>query len=68
MPLDLQVVRAPTQLDQGPGDDIDETPGELAKRCGIAFTAELPGDARGHLRDTSEPPYGVVAGGDLWPT
>ncbi|MOA04947.1 hypothetical protein D3C78_1245200 [compost metagenome] len=45
MPLDLQVVWTSTQLDQSPGDDIDETPGELTKRRRVTFTTELPCDA-----------------------
>ncbi|MNF96726.1 hypothetical protein D3C84_795220 [compost metagenome] len=35
--LDQQVVRALAQLDQGAGDDVDEAPGELPKRCAIAL-------------------------------
>ncbi|MNI57203.1 hypothetical protein D3C73_1122500 [compost metagenome] len=31
MPLNLQVVRAPTQFDQGAGNDVDEAPGKLAE-------------------------------------
>ncbi len=47
MTLDLPVVGAPTQLDQRPGDDVDEAPGELAKCRRVAFTAQLASDAGG---------------------
>ncbi|MNM65061.1 hypothetical protein D3C81_764840 [compost metagenome] len=67
MPLDLQVVRAPAELDQRSGDDVDEAPGELAKRCRVAFTAQLAGDARGDFGYAPEAADGVVAGGDLRP-
>src|SRR5690606_19220121 len=65
--LDLQVVRAPAEVDQGAGDDVDEAPGELAKRRRVAFSAELPGDARGHLGDAAEAADGVVTAGDVRP-
>ncbi len=65
--LDLQVVRACAEFHQGPGDDVDETPGELAKRGAAAFAAELPGDPAGDLGDAPEAADGVVAGGDIRP-
>ena len=45
--LDQQVVRPLPQLDQGPRDDVDEAPGELAERRAVAFARELARDARG---------------------
>ncbi|RML48297.1 hypothetical protein ALQ97_200068 [Pseudomonas savastanoi pv. glycinea] len=68
MPLDLQVIRSPAQLDQGTGNDVDEAPGEFAEGCGVALAAKLPGDARRYLRDASETSYSVVTSGDLRPT
>ncbi|MNP04551.1 hypothetical protein D3C76_964690 [compost metagenome] len=67
MPLDLQVIWAPAQFDQGPGDDVHKTPGELAKGCRVAFAAQLPGDPGGDFRDAAEAADGVVACGDFRP-
>ena len=67
MPLDQQVVGPLPQLDECTGDDVDEAPGELAKRRGIALAGELAGNARGHLADATKPAHGVVTGGNIWP-
>ena len=67
MALDLQVVGAPAELDQRPGDDIHEAPGELAKRRRVAFAAELAGNPSGDFRDATETADGVVACGNLRP-
>ncbi|MND29305.1 hypothetical protein D3C80_198110 [compost metagenome] len=67
MPLDLQVVRAPAQFDQGASDDVDKAPGKLTKRRGVAFTAQLTSDPRSDFRDAAEAADGVVARGDLRP-
>src|SRR5690606_15334607 len=65
--LDLQVVRAATELDQGAGNDVDEAPGEFPKGRRVALGAELAGDARGYLGDATEAADGVVAAGDVRP-
>ncbi len=67
MALDLQVVRTSAQFDQSAGNDVDEAPGKLAKGRGVAFTAELPGNARCYFRYTTEASHGVVTRGYLRP-
>ncbi|MNN47860.1 hypothetical protein D3C81_1623000 [compost metagenome] len=67
MALDLQVVRAPAQFDQRPGDDVDEAPGEFAKCRRIALATQLAGDPGGHFRNATEAADGVVACRDFRP-
>ena len=67
MALDQQVVRAVSQLDQGAGDDVDETPGEFAERGTVAFIGKLPGDAAGDFGDEPETTYCVIAGRTVGP-
>ncbi|MNH18098.1 hypothetical protein D3C79_777920 [compost metagenome] len=67
MALDLQVVRAATELNQRPRDDVDEAPSKLAKSRRVAFTAQLAGDPGSDFRNAPEAADGVVACGDLRP-
>ena len=46
----LLIVGPASQGHQGPGDDIDEAPGELLEGGGVALAGELVGDAGGDFR------------------
>ncbi|MNZ05623.1 hypothetical protein D3C78_223490 [compost metagenome] len=62
-----QVVRALPQLHESARNDVYEAPRELAERRAVAFTGELPRNARGDFADAPETPHRVVAGADVRP-